>query len=136
MIFIKKLPKIYQNTIDKNINNNKKTYYIRNKTSEESLVSETMTQDQIDSVLDGSSKNPKLLTIIRICYGFNINLNEFFDDDIFNDIGYSFNIPVIIKTNTKTYETSLITRTNGYLLTFDNHKIRIDEIVYIQRKNP
>ncbi len=108
MIFIKKLPKIYQNTIDKNINNNKKTYYIRNKTSEESLVSETMTQDQIDSVLD----------------------------DIFNDIGYSFNIPVIIKTNTKTYETSLITRTNGYLLTFDNHKIRIDEIVYIQRKNP
>ena len=67
-----------------------------------------MTQDQIDSVLD----------------------------DIFNDIGYSFNIPVIIKTNTKTYETSLITRTNGYLLTFDNHKIRIDEIVYIQRKNP
>ena len=108
MIFIKKLPKIYQNTIDKNINNNNKTYYIRNKTSEESLVSETMTQDQIDSVLD----------------------------DIFNDIGYSFNIPVIIKTNTKTYETSLITRTNGYLLTFDNHKIRIDEIVYIQRKNP
>lgn len=108
MIFIKKLPKIYQNTIDKNINNNKKTYYIRNKNSEESLVSETMTQDQIDSVLD----------------------------DIFNDIGYSFNIPVIIKTNTKTYETSLITRTNGYLLTFDNHKIRIDEIVYIQRKNP
>lgn len=108
MIFIKKLPKIYQNTIDKNINNNKKTYYIRNKTSEESIGAETMTQDQIDSVLD----------------------------DIFNDIGYSFNIPVIIKTNTKTYETSLITRTNGYLLTFDNHKIRIDEIVYIQRKNP
>lgn len=45
-----------------------------------------MSQSTANSLVDGSSKNPKLLTIIRICYGFNINLNEFFDDDIFNDI--------------------------------------------------
>ncbi len=43
-------------------------------------------QSTVNSLIDGSSKNPKLLTIIRICYGFNINLNEFFDDTIFNDI--------------------------------------------------
>lgn len=106
--FIKKLPKIYQNSIDKHINNNKKTCYIRNITDKENIVLNTMDNNEIDLVID----------------------------EIFNDIGYSFNIPVIIKTNNKTYETSLITRTNGYLLTLDNQKIKLDDIVFIQRKNP
>lgn len=107
MIFIKKLPKIYQNTINKQINNNKKVYYI-NGNSKQEIKNDNMNQNQIDLVIDG----------------------------IFNDDGFAFNIPVIIKTNTKTYETSLITRTNEYLLTFDKHKIKVSDIIYIQRKNP
>ena len=45
-----------------------------------------VTQSTIESIVTGDSKNPKLLTIVRICDGLNITLSEFFDDDIFNDI--------------------------------------------------
>lgn len=43
-------------------------------------------QSTINSLVDGASQNPKLLTIIRICLGLNIQLKDFFDDDIFKDI--------------------------------------------------
>lgn len=110
MIFIKKLPKIYQNTIDKPIHNNKKTYYIKNNTSknESILEQDSMSIEQIGSIID----------------------------EIFNGVGYPFNIPVVIKTNNKIYETNLVTRTNGYLLTLDYDKIRLEDIVSIQIKNP
>ena len=45
-----------------------------------------MNQSTVNSLVDGTSQNPKLLTIIRICFGFDITLKEFFDDSIFNDI--------------------------------------------------
>lgn len=45
-----------------------------------------MNQSTVNSLVDGTSKNPKLLTIIRICFGFNITVKEFFDDPVFNDI--------------------------------------------------
>ena len=45
-----------------------------------------VTQSTIESIVTGDSKNPKLLTIVRICDGLNITLSEFFNDDIFNDI--------------------------------------------------
>lgn len=110
MIFIKKLPKIYQNTIDKPIYNNKKTYYIKNDSEKtnSALKQDSMSIEQINSIID----------------------------EIFNGVGYPFNIPVMIKTNTKDYETSLITRTNGYLLTLDHDKIKLEDIISIQRKNP
>ena len=34
----------------------------------------------------GKSKNPKLLTIIKICDSLNITLKDFFDDELFNNI--------------------------------------------------
>ncbi len=40
-------------------------------------------QSTVNSLIDGSSKNPKLLTITRICLGLGIELKEFFDDDVF-----------------------------------------------------
>lgn len=55
---------------------------------------------------------------------------------VFNGIGYSFNIPLIIETTTKTYETSLIGRTKNYLITFDNDTIPLGSIKKIQKKNP
>lgn len=42
-----------------------------------------LTQSTVDSLINGKSKNPKLLTIVRICDGLNITLKEFFDDEIF-----------------------------------------------------
>ena len=45
-----------------------------------------ITQSTIQSLIDGKSKNPKLLTIIRICEGLDITLKEFFDDSIFDNI--------------------------------------------------
>ncbi len=45
-----------------------------------------MTQSTVQSLLDGKSKNPKMLTIIRICEGLDIPLKEFFDDSLFDDL--------------------------------------------------
>ena len=45
-----------------------------------------LTQSTVDSLVNGKSRNPKLLTIVRICDGLNIKLKDFFDDDLFKDI--------------------------------------------------
>ena len=42
-----------------------------------------LTQSTVDSLVNGKSKNPKLLTIVRICDGLNITLKDFFDDELF-----------------------------------------------------
>ena len=43
------------------------------------------------------------------------NINEIIDS-IFNGIGYSYNIPLIITTKDKIYETSLISRNKKILI--------------------
>ena len=40
-------------------------------------------QSTVNSLIDGSSQNPKLLTIMRICLGLNMELKDFFDDEVF-----------------------------------------------------
>lgn len=45
-----------------------------------------LTQSTIQNIIDGNSKNPKLLTIIRICDGLNITLEEFFKDSLFKNL--------------------------------------------------
>ena len=45
-----------------------------------------MSQSSVNSLIDGSSKNPKLLTILRLCLGLNMELKEFFNDPIFKDL--------------------------------------------------
>lgn len=45
-----------------------------------------LTQSTIESILNGQSKNPKLLTIVRICNGLDIELKDFFDDKLFSNI--------------------------------------------------
>lgn len=44
------------------------------------------TQSTVQSLVNGKSKNPKILTIVRICDSLKISLYEFFKDDLFNDI--------------------------------------------------
>lgn len=45
-----------------------------------------LTQSTVDSLLNGKSKNPKLLTIVRLCDGLNMTMTEFFNDELFIDI--------------------------------------------------
>lgn len=42
-----------------------------------------ITQSTIDNIVNGNSKNPKLLTIVRLCDGLGTTMQEFFSDPIF-----------------------------------------------------
>lgn len=53
-------------------------------------------------------------------------------EQVFSGFGYSYNIPVIIKTTSKTYNTSLIAKTEKHLITLDNDIIPISEIIDFQ----
>lgn len=43
-------------------------------------------QSTVRHPADGRSKNPKTLTIVRICDGPGIKLKDFYNDPIFDDI--------------------------------------------------
>lgn len=60
-----------------------------------------------------------------------VNIEEILSK-IFNGIGYSYNIPILIETKNKKYETSLITKTKNNVVTIDNDIIPINEIVNIK----
>ena len=96
------MPKIYQNYIDKKIDNNKSIYY--------------------------SNDNREVKTYM------DRNEVEDFLDQLFDNTKYVFNIPVMIKTQSKTYDTGIISRRGGILLTLDRDKIPISEVISIERK--
>lgn len=43
-------------------------------------------QSTVNSLIDGTSQNPKLLTILRLCLGLDMQIKEFFDDPLFKDL--------------------------------------------------
>lgn len=45
-----------------------------------------ITQSTLENIVSGHSKNPKLLTIVRVCDGLNISLRDFFKDPVFSKI--------------------------------------------------
>ena len=45
-----------------------------------------MAQSTVNSLIDGRSENPKLLTILRVCLGLNMEIKEFFNDPVFKDL--------------------------------------------------
>jgi len=45
-----------------------------------------LTQSTVQNIIEEKSKNPKLLTIARICDGLGIELKDFFNDELFKDI--------------------------------------------------
>ena len=45
-----------------------------------------LTQSTVNSLVDGKSTNPKILTIVRICDGLGIELKDFFNDELFKNI--------------------------------------------------
>lgn len=40
----------------------------------------------LSSFINGKSQSPKLVTLLHICEGLSIELNEFFTDDLFKDV--------------------------------------------------
>ena len=40
----------------------------------------------LSSFLNGKCESPKLVTILHICEGLNIELHEFFNDDLFENV--------------------------------------------------
>ena len=45
-----------------------------------------ITQSTLSGIVNMNFVNPKTLTILRICRGLDMEIYEFFDDDIFKDI--------------------------------------------------
>lgn len=40
----------------------------------------------LSSFINGKSQSPKIVTLLHICEGLEIELNEFFTDDLFKDV--------------------------------------------------
>ena len=45
-----------------------------------------LTQSTVQHLVNGDSKNPKLLTIIRICDGLEMEIRDFFADELFRNL--------------------------------------------------
>ena len=43
-------------------------------------IKSNMTQSTLQSIVSGATRNPKILTITKICLGLNISVKEFFKD--------------------------------------------------------
>ncbi len=106
----KKLPKVFQNKIDKDVSNNNKFYYSVNKTIE-SDVKENLNKKEI---------KPK---------NINKKINE-----IFASPTYVYKANVEITTKDSTITTKVIGRNKSYLITMDNKTIPIDNIIDIKLK--
>lgn len=97
---MKRLPKVYQNDFNKKIKNNREVCYLD---QERSSTSHTVESSFPHSVEDA------LL-------------------EIFSGVGYAYNIPIILTTTNKVYETSLIAKTKNNVITLDNDIIPISDI--------
>ena len=102
---MKKLPKIYQGDFNKKISNNKNSCYLD--LDEEKSLRTTVTDD-------------------------NVNILETITE-VFTGLGHAYNVPLIIKTKDKTYETSLIAKTKKHIVTLDNISIPLEDIISIKK---
>lgn len=98
----KKLPEIFQNTIEKNLKNNEDVYY------------------------SGNEEIPKNKNIVK-----KNNIREQINK-IFSSPNYVYKANVKISTNDKTFTTRIIGRNKNYLITMDNKTILIDSIKNIE----
>ncbi len=94
----KKLPNVFVNKIDREINNTQKLYY---------------------SDLRGERKEP-----VNVMKKIN---------DIFSSIHHVYKSHVRITTNNDVIDTFIVGKSNIYLLTLDNKKIRIPDIIDIEK---
>lgn len=45
-----------------------------------------ITQSTLSDIINGSTKNPSIVTIKKLCDGFEMTVRQFFDSDIFDDL--------------------------------------------------
>lgn len=53
--------------------------------------------------------------------------------EVFSGLGHAYNIPLIIRTKDKVYETSLIAKTKKHVVTLENVTIPIIDIISIKK---
>ncbi len=93
--------KIYVNKINKNLNNNQKSFDIR--------------EDKVIDIKEEYMQDDKLSVSEKI-------------DKLFNTNGYVFNTNVKIITNNKTYDTRIANKVGDNIITLDNDVISILDI--------
>lgn len=111
----KKLPKMFANKIEKELNNNKKVFYSK----------ESMQGKERDTVVKPSNENNGT----RIAETKNIYQKI---NDIFTSEKYVYKANVNIKTKTGNIKTKVIGQNKSHLITFDNQLIAITEIEDIE----
>lgn len=111
---MKKIPGVFANKINKQINNNEKIYFSANKS--------TNTIEKKDSL----DKNNNFMERIPV----NRQIKEIFDSN-----NYIYKADVIIKTKDKNFEKRIVGKNGQYLITMDNELIPISDIVEIKNKN-
>lgn len=102
----KKLPKVFANKIDKNLNNNETVYYNKN---EERKIEE---KDPLSSILTVNQK-----------------INQ-----IFSSARYVYKADVVITTKNGKLNKRIIGRNRNELITMDNEVININDIIDIEFK--
>lgn len=107
----KEVPKVYANTIDKELKNNEKVVYSRGEPKEE--IKETRVE-MLKRELSG-------------------NINQKIRD-IFNSQRYIYKADVIITLKDKKITKKVIGRNGNNLITYDNELIPISEIIDIEYK--
>lgn len=107
-----KKPKIFENQIDKKINNNKEVF---DSTKE---ILEIINSDR-KSINGGIINNNDISVLDKITQLINTN-------------GYIFNIGVLIKTKDNQYNTHIASVINNHIITLDNDIINIEDIIDIE----
>jgi hypothetical protein len=100
-------PKVFANTIDKTIKNNKDVYHYRGVTDEVEMIDES-TNVNIKKVLD-----------------------DIFDSDSFV---YKSMVEITLKDKTK-FKEEIIAMKETYLITLSNKRINVNDIINIKKAN-
>lgn len=116
----KKLPKVFANKIEKNLNNNETIYNSGETTKNENTPKEELIENN-------QKRNTKEQTIIQ-------KINK-----IFNSRNYVYKIPVKIEMQDTEIITKIIGKNKNNIITMDNELIKIEDIknieIYEQQKN-
>ena len=110
----KKLPRIFKNDINKEINNNRSVYYVNSEIENDSFYFSTRKEKSEDYVKD-------------------LDINEKISR-IFKPGRHSFNVGVEIITTLKWYDTKIAGKIRDCFVTLDNDVIPLKDIIDIKIK--
>lgn len=102
---MKKLPKIYQNQIDKKFNNNTSVYY-----------------SSMNSIKKGPEQKEEQSSVRETL------------QSLVQEKGYIFNKPILIKTKDKILDTAIVYMNETNITTLNEDIIKIEDILSITRK--